>query len=152
CYLILPTIGITATPVIDKGTAPFNDGAMYLVAMSVDSSGHHHQRLHALNLRTGAELFGGPVEITATYPATGGPVVFDPGQYVERAALLEYGEKIYLSFASHCDYLPFTGWIMVYNARTLQQTSVLNVTPNGTEGAFWMAGSGPAADANGNVF
>ena len=71
CSQISPQIGITATPVIDKGTAPFGDGAMYLVAMSKDSSGHYHQRLHALDLRTGAELFGGPVEIAATYPGTG---------------------------------------------------------------------------------
>jgi hypothetical protein len=157
CYLILPQIGITATPVIDRGTAPFNDGAMYLVAMSQDASGHYHQRLHALNLRTGAELFGGPVEITGTYPGTGdgsqnGQVIFDPGQYVERTALLEYGGTLYLAFASHCDYRPYTGWIMAYNARTLRQSSVINITPNGSEGAFWMAGSGLAADPNGNLF
>jgi hypothetical protein len=125
--------------------------------MSKDAAGRYHQRLHALNLRTGAELFGGPVEITATYPGSGGgsqngQTVFDPGQYVERAAMLEYGGTIYISFASHCDYLPYNGWIMAYNARTLAQTSVINVTPNGGEGAFWMGGSGLAADTNGNIY
>jgi hypothetical protein len=143
--------------VIDKGTAPNNDGAMYFVAMSKDSSGHYHQRLHALNLRTGAELFGGPVEIAATYPGTGdgsqnGQVVFNPGQFAERAALLEYGGTIYLAFTSHCDARPYTGWIMAYNSRTLAQTSVINITPNGNEGAVWMAGSGLAADGSGNIY
>ncbi len=157
CDQISPQIGITATPVIDKGTAPFGDGAMYLVAMSKDSSGHYHQRLHALDLRTGAELFGGPVEIAATYPGTGdgsqnGQVIFNPGQFAERAALLEYGGTIYLSFTSHCDERPYTGWIMAYNSRTLAQTSVIDVTPNGNEGSIWMAGDGLSADSSGNIY
>jgi hypothetical protein len=157
CSQISPQIGITATPVIDKGTAPFGDGAMYLVAMSKDSSGHYHQRLHALDLRTGAELFGGPVEIAATYPGTGdgsqnGQVIFNPGQFAERAALLEYGGTIYLSFTSHCDERPYTGWIMAYNSRTLAQTSVIDVTPNGNEGSIWMAGDGLSADSSGNIY
>lgn len=157
CNQIAPQIGITATPVIDKGTAPFGDGAMYLVAMSKDSSGNYHQRLHALDLRTGGELFGGPVEIAATYPGTGdgsqnGQVIFNPGQFAERAALLEYGATIYLSFTSHCDERPYTGWIMAYNSRTLAQTSVIDVTPNGNEGSIWMAGDGLSADSSGNIY
>ena len=157
CGQITPKIGITSTPVIDKSTAPFGDGAMYLVAMSKDSSGHYHQRLHALNLRTGAELFGGPVEIAATYPGTGdgsqnGQVIFNPAQFAERAALLEYGGTIYLAFTSHCDARPYTGWVMAYNSRTLAQTAVIDITPNGNEGAVWMAGSGLAADSAGNIF
>ena len=157
CSQISPQIGITATPVIDKSMGPFGDGAMYLVAMSKDSSGHYHQRLHALDLRTGAELSGSPVEIAATYPGTGdgsqnGQVIFNPAQFAERAALLEYGGTIYLAFTSHCDQRPYTGWIMAYNARTLQQTAVLDITPNGNEGAVWMAGSGLAADSVGNIY
>ncbi len=81
CSQISPQIGITGTPVIDCQQGP--NGAMYFVAMSKDSSGHYHQRLHALDLRTGAELFGGPKEITATYPGSGdgsqgGQVIFAP--------------------------------------------------------------------------
>ena len=41
---------------------------------------------------------------------------------------------------------------MAYNEGTLQQLSVLDVTPNGSGGGIWMSGAGPAADANGNVF
>src|SRR5271167_2786779 len=155
CTQITPEIGITDTPVIDRQRGP--NGAMYLVAMSKDSGGNYHQRLHALDLKTGAELFGGPVEIKATYPGTGdgsqnGMVIFAPGQFAERAGLLELGGVIYIAFTSHCDFRPYTGWVMGYNASTLAQTSVIDVTPNGNEGAIWMAGTGLAGDANGNIY
>jgi hypothetical protein len=155
CSQITPEIGIPDTPVIDRQRGPH--GAMYLVAMSKDSSGNYHQRLHALDLQTGAELFGGPVEIQATYPGTGdgsqnGQVIFAPGQFAERAGLLESGGNIYIAFTSHCDYRPYTGWVMGYNALSLAQTSVIDVTPNGNEGAIWMAGTGLAGDSQGNIY
>ncbi|HZP23614.1 MAG TPA: pyrrolo-quinoline quinone [Terriglobales bacterium] len=155
CGQISPQIGITNTPVIDKAAG--RNGAIYFVAMTKDSSGHYHQRLHALDLMSGAELFGGPTEIQATYPGTGdgsqnGMVIFNPGQFAERAGLLEFGTTIYLAFTSHCDARPYTGWVMAYNARTLAQTSVIDVTPNGNEGAIWMTGDGLAADAQGNIY
>jgi hypothetical protein len=155
CGQISPQIGITDTPVIDKRAG--TSGAMYFVAMTKDSSGHYHQRLHALDLINGAELFGGPTEITATYPGTGdgsqnGQVIFNPGQFAERAGLLEFGNTLYITFTSHCDARPYTGWVMAYNSRTLQQTSVIDITPNGNEGAIWMAGSGLAADSSGNIY
>jgi hypothetical protein len=149
CGQISPEIGITDTPVIDRQRGSY--GAIYFVAMSKDSAGHYHQRLHALDLRTGAELFGGPKEIAATYPGTGdgsqgGMVIFNPGQFAERAGLLEFGGTIYLAFTSHCDQRPYTGWVMGYNSLTLAQTSVIDVTPNGNEGAIWMSGAGLAGD------
>jgi hypothetical protein len=155
CSQISPEIGIPDTPVIDRQRGP--NGAMYIVAMSKDSGGKYHQRLHALDLKTGAELFGGPVEIQATYPGTGdgsqnGQVIFAPGQFAERAGLLELGGNIYIAFTSHCDFRPYTGWVMGYNALTLAQTSVIDVTPNGNEGAIWMAGTGLAADSQGNIY
>jgi hypothetical protein len=125
--------------------------------MSLDASGAYHQRLHALDVSTGAELSGSPMEIKATYPgtgdnSTGGNVVFDPGQYAERAGLLLLNGTLYLGWTSHCDGGPYTGWLMAYNETTLAQTSVLNVTPNGSEGAIWMAGSGLAADSGGFIY
>ena len=155
CGQISPTIGITDTPVIDKGNGP--NGALYFVAMTKDSSGNYHQRLHALDLTTGAELSGGPTEISAMYPGTGdgsmnGEVIFNPAQFAERAAILEYGSTLYISFTSHCDSRPYTGWIMAYNSRTLQQSTVIDVTPNGDEGAIWMAGEGLSADSSGNIY
>ncbi len=154
CGQISPEIGITDTPVIDRNRG--GNGAMYFVAMSKSGS-TYHERLHAVDLTTGAELFGGPVEIQAKYPGNGdnhqnGFVVFDPKYYAERAGLLEVAGNIYLGFTSHCDARPYTGWIMQYSAADLTQVSVLNVTPNGNEGAIWMTGAGIAADSDGFLY
>jgi hypothetical protein len=155
CSQVAPEIGVTSTPVIDRTRGP--NGSVYVVAMSKDASGSYHQRLHALDLALGTELFTGPADIQATYPGTGDnsngtDVVFDLGQYKERSALLLLNGVIYTAWASHCDIRPYTGWIMGYSDSTLAQTSVLNVTPNGNEGAIWMSGAGLAADASGNIY
>ena len=155
CTQITPEIGVTSTPVIDRTQGP--NGAVYVVAMSKDGSGNYYQRLHALDLTLGSELFGGPVEVQATYPGTGDnsngtDVVFDPEQYAERSALLLLNGVIYTGWTSHCDIRPYTGWIMGYSESTLGQTSVLNVTPNGDAGSIWMAGAGLAADSSANIY
>jgi len=150
CNQVSPIIGITSTPVIDLSAG--TRGEIFLVAMSLDSSGNYHQRLHALDLTTGAEISGSPTTIQATFPMTSGTTTFDSKQYKERAALLLLNGVIYTTWASHCDDGPYTGWIMAYNETTLQQSSVLNVTPNGGDGAIWMAGDGPAADSSGNIY
>jgi hypothetical protein len=125
--------------------------------MSKDGSGNYFQRIHALDLTSGKELFGGPAAITATYPGSGdnssnGSVVFDPKQYKERPGLLQIGGTIYTTWSSHCDIRLYTSWVMAFNADTLAQTSVLNLVPNGSEGGIWMAGAAPAADATGNIY
>jgi hypothetical protein len=78
--------------------------------------------------------------------------VFDPGQYKERAALLLLNGVVYTAWASHCDFDPYNGWIMGFSASTLAMTTMLNITPNGTEGAIWMSGAGPAVDSTGNIY
>ena len=155
CGQVTPEIGVTSTPVIDRTQG--TNGSIYVVAMSKDGSGNYHQRLHALDLALGTELFSGPAEIQASYPGTGDDnngsnVLFDPKQYKERAALLLLNGIVYLSWASHCDIPPYTGWIMGYSESTLAQKTVLNITPNGSEGAIWMAGAGLAADNSGNIY
>ena len=155
CGQISPEIGITSTPVIDRNAGPH--GTIFVVGMSQDQSGGYHQRLHALDETTGAELPNSPSEIHATYPGTGannsgGNVVFDPGQYAERVGLLLLNGVIYTGWTSHCDIQPYTGWLMGYSESTLAQVSVLNLTPNGSEGSIWMAGAGLAADGNGNIY
>ena len=152
CGQVTPEIGITATPVIDRSR-----NAIYVVAMSKNASGTYFQRIHALDLTTGLELFGGPKDITATYPGTGdnssgGNVIFDPKQYKERPGLLQINSTIYTTWSSHCDIRPYTSWVMAYSADTLAQTGVLNLVPNGSDGGIWMSGTAPAADAAGNLF
>jgi outer membrane protein assembly factor BamB len=153
CQQVAPTIGITSTPVIDRSAGAH--GIIYLVAMSrAGGSGAYHQRLHALDVTTGAELLGGPVDIAATYPTLGGTTSFDPAQYEERAALLLLNGVLYTSWTSHCDQPPYTGWIIAYSASTLARAAVFNVAPNsaGVGPAIWMSGGGPAADAAGNLY
>jgi hypothetical protein len=155
CSQITPEIGITNTPVIDRSSGP--NGTLFAVAMSKDGTGAYHQRLHALDLTTGKEIAGSPTEITGTYPGTGenstnGNVIFDPGKYAERVGLLLLNKTIYLGWTSHCDSQPYTGWVMGYSEVTLKQTQILNLTPNGSEGAIWMSGAGMAADTGGNIY
>jgi outer membrane protein assembly factor BamB len=155
CSQITPEIGVTATPVIDPKAGAH--GTIYVVAMSRDGGGNYHQRLHALDVTTGAEEFGGPQNIQASFPGTGdnssgGKVVFAPGQHAERAGLLLQNGVVYTAWTSHCDIRPYTGWIMGFDQTTLALVSVLNLTPNGNEGSVWMSGAGLAADTSGNIF
>jgi hypothetical protein len=152
CGQVTPEIGITSTPVIDR-----TRNAIYVVAVAKTATGSYVHRIHALNLATGQELFGGPTTVTATFPGSGansanGTDTFDPSQYNERPALLQVGATIYTTWGSHCDQGTYNSWVMAYSADTLKQTNVLNVVPNGADGGIWMAGAGPAADSAGNVY
>nr|WP_260854671.1 PQQ-binding-like beta-propeller repeat protein [Paraburkholderia sp. BCC1884] len=149
CQDFTPEIGVTSTPVIDRNRGA--NGVLYAVAMTKDASGTYHHRLHALDLTTGAEVLGGPTEIAATYPGNGagsvnGVIAFNPAEHTERAALTLVGGNIYMGWTAHCMAGAYTGWLMAYSADTLKQTSVLNITPNGSQGSIWMAGSGMSSD------
>jgi hypothetical protein len=153
CNQVLPEIGITATPVIDRSAGP--NGTLYVVAMSKDGSGNYYQRLHALDLVSLADRVPASA-IAATYPGSGansanGVQTFDPKQYKERGALSLVNGQIYTVWASHCDAEPYNGWIIAYDETSLAQTAALNLTPNGTEAAIWDVG-GLAADSNGSLY
>ncbi|MGH7996265.1 MAG: PQQ-binding-like beta-propeller repeat protein, partial [Opitutaceae bacterium] len=152
CGQITPEIGVTSTPVIDLSAGPH--GAIFVVAMSKDASSNYHQRLHALDITTGAELFNGPVTVNPTYSSpAGGQKTFSPGQYAERAALLLLDHTIYTSWTSHCDLQPYSGWIVGFNESTLAQSAVLNVAADSDAGpSIWMSGGGLAADSAGNIY
>lgn len=152
CGQITPGIGVTSTPVIDRTAGP--NGTIFVVAMSKNSSAYF-QRVHALDITTGKPR-GGPVTVQAKYPGTGdnsqgGYVIFDPAQYAERSGLLLLNHVLFTAWTSHCDERPYTGWVMAYDTRTGKQVAVLDITPNGNEGAIWQAGSGMASDGS-NIF
>jgi hypothetical protein len=155
CDSITPEIGITATPVIDRRSGP--NGTIYVVTMSKDAAGNYFQRLHALDLTTGAEAFGGPKEIVATYPGSGdnsmnGTVTFDPKQYFDRAGLVLSNGVVYTTWTSHGDCRPYTSWVIGYDKGTLAQVSVINLTHNGHQGAIWQSGGAPGVDSNGFLY
>jgi hypothetical protein len=152
CSQVTPEIGITSTPVIDRSAGP--NGTIYVVAMSIDGGSKYHQRLHALDVATGAELLNGPIEIAASYPSTGTATSsFDAKSYEERAALLLLNGTIYTSWTSHCDITPYGGWIISFSQTTLARNGALNIAANSSAGpAIWMAGGGPAVDAAGNLY
>jgi hypothetical protein len=151
CNQVSPEIGVTSTPVIDRSAGAH--GVLYVVAMSVDAASNYHQRLHALDVTTGAEVSGGPIEVAATFPANGTTSAFDAKAYEERAALLLVNGTIYTSWTSHCDNTPYAGWIIAYAQSSLTRVAVLNVAANSSRGpAIWMAGGGPAVDSAGNIY
>jgi hypothetical protein len=150
-----PEVGITGTPVIDPGT-----GTLYVVAKSREIAGSttsYFHRLHALDIATGAEKFGGPVALQASVPGTGigsagGQLPFNAARQNQRAALLLSNGVVYVAFAAHSDVQPYHGWVFGYNATTLQRTLVFNLTPNNEGGGIWQSGGGLAADAAGNLY
>ncbi len=147
-----PEIGITGTPVIDPST-----GTLYVVAATMENGNGHH-RLHALDITSGVELFGAPVDITAQVKGTaadggGGVLSFTPLQHLQRPALLLLNGIVYVAFGSHADLYPWHGWMMGYSASNVQQqTAVFSATANGWGGAIWQSGRGPAVDSQGNLY
>ena len=151
CMNIGSQVGITGTPVIDP-----SQGVLYLVA-ATDENGQLFQRLHALDLTTGAERLGGPVAISASVPGTGagsvgGMVSFNPVREDQRPGLTLSNGVVYIAWASYCDNTPFHGWMIGYNSSTLQQAAVWNSAPNGNDGGIWQGGASPAVDAFGNLY
>ena len=153
CGQISPTIGITATPVIDRAAGAH--GVIYVVGMAKDGMGNYYQRLHALDVTTGAESAGSPITVSGTFGSTS----FVPGDYAERAGMLLVNHTIYMAWTSHCDQGTYGGWVMAYNQSNLAQVSVTNVAAGasgvgfGSQGpAIWMSGGGLAADASGDVY
>jgi hypothetical protein len=151
CGLLSPEIGITSTPVIDLPSK-----TMWVEAKTKEGSKFVH-RLHALDIESGAERANSPVVITATFPGSGagsvgGILTLDPLKHMNRPGLLKVGNTIYMAFASNCDIAPYHGWVLAYDATTLQQSAVHVATPDGAEGGIWHGGVGLASDASGDVY
>jgi hypothetical protein len=145
-------IGIVGSPVID----PASD-TLYLVARTKEYGTNCVQRLHALDIRTGAEREHSPVEIKATCPGHGdghrdGVLSFDPQRANQRAGLALVNGIVFIGWSSHCDWGPYHGWLLGYDMKTLQRVATYNTTPEGYNGGIWMSGQGPAADDRGNLY
>jgi hypothetical protein len=153
---VAPEIGIISTPVIDAST-----GTIYVEMKTKEVSGpttNYVHRLHALSVGSGAERFGGPTLITATVIGNGNGndgsnhVAFSGLRQMNRPGLLLLNGIVYIAYGSHGDQGAYHGWLLGYDAQTLQPKGVFNTTPNGGLGGFWNGGGGPAADSDGNIY
>jgi hypothetical protein len=140
-------IGVMGTPVIDPASK-----TLYLVSKTLEND-QYYFRLHALDLSSGAEKFSGPVEISATVQTSMGPIDFTAAVQLQRPALLLLNGSLYIGFGSNgCDVYDYHGWLLAYSASTLKQLGVFITTPQGSNGAIWGSGGGPAADSEGFVY
>ena len=149
---INPEIGITSTPVIDS-----NAGIIYVVARTKSSNSTYHFFLHALDLKAGSEQLGGPVEITGQVTgsgtgSSGGILAFNPTFHLQRPSLLLLNGVVYVAFGAVGDIGTFHGWIMGYSTPTLQQTTILCITPNGSDGGIWESGQGLVSDGVNDIY
>src|SRR5690348_14334723 len=145
-------IGIVGTPVIDTASK-----TLYVATKTVDSNGNFYAYLNALDLRTGQHKFGSPHLMSAEVPGTGrgsanGVVPFKAKYQNQRPALLLYNNIIYVASASYCDWSPYHGWILAFDAATLNLRYTYNTTPNGGLGGIWMAGQGISVGQDGNLY
>lgn len=149
----LSEIGILSTPVIDGTT-----NTLYVIAFTKES-GNYIYRLHALDVTTGQEKFGGPGVITATVPGTSsfdsknGQITFNASDHLQRPGLLLLNNVVYVGFGSHNDVGNWHGWLLGYNvANVQQQVSAFITSPGGWGSSIWQGGRAPAADAAGNIY
>ena len=150
---LTPEIGITGTPVIDPTT-----NTLYVVAKTKDTSNTtYHFYLHALDLLGGTEKFSGPVEVTMPSSA---PVTFTQLSQLQRPGLLLLNGAVYVAFGSAGDFLTWHGWVVGYDASTLQQLAYFVTTPTDTVfdgggctggGGIFQAGQGLVADSD-NIY
>ena len=154
CGTFSGDVGIIGTPVIN-----LTNSTLYVVARTKEPGPNNTvvqvQRLHALDITTGTERPNSPVAISATVAGTadgGSTVSFNPVRELQRSALLLAGGVVYICWASYCDNPPYHGWVIGYDAQSLQQVGVFNDTPNGSEGGIWMAGAGPAEAPDGTIY
>ena len=140
-------VGIVATPVIDSAT-----GTIYVVAKTYEN-GNTVFRLHALDVTTGSEKFGGAVQIKATYTLNGQTDTFNPLAETNRPALLLTNGHVYLAFGSNgCNDYGDEGWVISYNASTLAQEGAFTTEPGKALAAIWMKGGGLSADSASNIY
>jgi hypothetical protein len=150
---LTPEVGVTGTPVIDPVTS-----TLYVVSKSMNAAGTlFYQRLHAIDITSGAEKAGSPVDIAATYPGTaagGSTIAFSAQMEDQRAGLALYNGTVYIAWGSHEDALPYYGWLIgyTYDGAAFTEVSAYNSTPNTGEGGIWMSGAAPAVDEQGRLY
>jgi hypothetical protein len=139
-------VGIISTPVIDPV-----EGTIYVLAKT-EENGAFVFRLHGLSLTTGQDVIA-PAVISASASTIKGTLQFNPAIEMQRPALTLANGTIYVGFGSNgCDSYAYHGWLLAYDEMTFDQVGTFLTTPNGTDGAIWQSGGGPAVDTDGTIF
>jgi hypothetical protein len=140
-------VGIVSTPVIDSVA-----GTLYVVAKTYENSAFVH-RLHALDVTTGLEKTGSPIVIAASYQFAGKNNIFEDAMQINRPALLLENRNLYIAFGSNgCRNDHEQGWVVAYNASTLQPAGAFDDEPGNSAAAIWQRGGGLSADSLGNIY
>ncbi len=145
-------MGIVGTPVIDT-----NSNTLYVVTKTIDAAGNFYQYLNAIDIATGLHKEGSPKKIVAAVNGNGAGSVnnvlnYDAKYANQRPALLLFNNTVYIASASHCDWGPYHGWVLGYDATSLNLKYTYNTTPNGWAGGIWMAGQGISVGDDGNLY
>ncbi len=142
CADIHPWIGTTATPVIDTST-----NTVYLTHKTYDAGHNAVWFMDALNLSTGQENPGFPVQLDGT--ADNDPsIVFHAKSQQQRPGLLLMNGIVYAGFGSHCDHSPFEAWVFGVSTDGQVKARWVSVR-NGDGGGAWQAGVGLSSDGPG---
>jgi hypothetical protein len=140
--------GIVGTPVIDS-----RSNTIYVVGKTLQNGTVVRHDLHALDLSTGAEKFGGPVQIAATSTSLKGKVTqFNSLHQKNRPGLVLVNGVLYMAFGSNGCNDNNTGWVLSYNPTSLQQLGSFNTSPDIGLTSIWQSGAAPAADSNGYIY
>jgi hypothetical protein len=146
CADLTPSIGVTATPVIDTTT-----NTAYLTHKTYVSgtSGPARWYMDAIDMGSGAEKTGFPVELSGA-AQNASSRTFNPTNQMQRPGLLLMEGAVYAAFGSHCDFSPWQGWVFgVSTAGQVKARWVDNATETGA--GIWQSGAGLTSDGAGTL-
>ena len=160
CVNTQPLIGISSTPVIEPSTS-----TMYLTAKR-NVNGTFKYMLHALDLTTGADKPGSPIDMGldgngqplsvngSGDGTTSGKIVFDPIKHQNRVGLTLSQGVLTVGFASHCDQNNYHGWVLRFDTTSspIRPLTPYMTNPNTGHGGLWQGGGGFPVDASGNLY
>jgi outer membrane protein assembly factor BamB len=147
CKDIVPNIGVTSTPVYDPSS-----GRVYVLALVHEASWQWH--LFGINVSTGAISYK---QRLTGHPANDQNLTLNALNQGQRAGLLLMNGWVYASFASHCDFRSYTGYVAGFNVGSTTSTAKTTLWTDEADvsyvkGGIWQSGGGIMSDGSGRIF
>lgn len=166
CVDINPTVGVTATGVIDPATGiwyftaktyseAYQDGNFGSQSPPGRLNGRYY--FHAIRTDDLSEVAGFPTLVDGTIFRNNPERMFIGGNQHQRPARLQVGQFIYTGWASHCVQYNFTGAIIGFDKDTGAVVEAF-ATEGGPEpvdikgGGIWMSGGGLSYYGRGSMY